>query len=85
LRLVDRFGGLILIRFVAFATALVLMATAAEARRVALVIGQNAYAGGASATVGLPTLANPVRDARRMAELLSKHGNRWRTPGAICQ
>jgi tetratricopeptide (TPR) repeat protein len=43
-------------------------------RRVALVIGQNAYPGGASATIGLPELDNPVRDARRMAELLGRHG-----------
>jgi hypothetical protein len=46
----------------------------ADARRVALVIGQNAYPGGASATVGLPELGNPVRDATRMAKLLKDHG-----------
>lgn len=61
-------------RIAAFAVALVLMASAAEARRVALVIGQNAYLGGASATIGLPPLDNPKRDARRMAELLAKYG-----------
>jgi uncharacterized caspase-like protein len=47
--------------------ALVWMATAAEAHRVALVIGQNAYR-------ELLPLDNPVPDARRMAELLGKHG-----------
>jgi tetratricopeptide (TPR) repeat protein len=46
----------------------------AEARRVALVIGQDAYPGGASAAIGLPRLDNPALDARRMAELLAKHG-----------
>jgi hypothetical protein len=45
------------------------MATAAEARRVALVIGQNAYR-------ELLPLDNPVPDARRMAELLSKTASR---------
>src|SRR5262245_43117655 len=44
-----------------------LMQTAAEARRVALVIGQNAYS-------GLQGLDNPARDAARMAQLLDKHG-----------
>ena len=48
--------------------------SAAQARRVALVIGQNAYPGGASATVGLSALDNPARDAGRMAKLLEKHG-----------
>jgi hypothetical protein len=30
-------------------------------RRVALVIGQSAYPGGSSATIGLPALNNPAR------------------------
>jgi Caspase domain len=44
-----------------------LPATPADARRVALVIGQNAY-------TGIGALANPGVDARRMAALLAKHG-----------
>ena len=56
-------------RVALFAVALLSLVEVAEARRVALVIGQDAYPGGASATVGLPKLHNPVRDARRMAEL----------------
>src|SRR5262245_61994416 len=43
-------------------------------KRVALVIGQSAYPGGSSATIGLPALDNPARDAQSMAELLAKHG-----------
>jgi tetratricopeptide (TPR) repeat protein len=61
-------------RIVAFAAALLSMVTAAEARRVALVIGQNDYLGGASATVGLRPLENAVPDAILMTELLAKHG-----------
>lgn len=61
-------------RIAAFAIALILMASAVQARRVALVIGQNSYPGGASATIGLPSLDNPMHDARRMAELLARHG-----------
>src|ERR1700730_6438612 len=45
-----------------------------EARRVALVVGQNAYPGGVAAIIGLAPLANPGRDARRMAGLLVQHG-----------
>src|SRR5262245_52974495 len=56
-----------LMRMLAVLAAFVLMAVSAEARRVALVIGQNAYA-------GLPSLDNPGPDARRMGELLAKHG-----------
>jgi tetratricopeptide (TPR) repeat protein len=64
------------------------IAQPADARRVALVIGQNAYSGGASATIGLPKLDNPVRDARRMAELLGRHGFEviacdGKTPGCL--
>src|SRR5262245_60712587 len=61
-------------RILAFVSALILIAAPAEARRIALVVGQNSYPGGAYATIGLPTLHNPVRDALRMAELLTKHG-----------
>ena len=73
---------------VALAVAFTLIASTAEARRVALVIGQNSYPGGASATIGLPTLDNPVHDARRMAELLAKHGFEviacaGKTPGCL--
>jgi len=57
-------------RVVAFVATFFLMVTAAEARRVALVIGQNAYPGGASATIGLPPLDNLKLDAARMADLL---------------
>jgi hypothetical protein len=48
------------LRFLLLFAALVWMGTAAEARRVALVIGQNAYR-------ELVPLYNPVPDARRMA------------------
>src|SRR5262249_12197767 len=61
-------------RILAFVSALILIAAPAEARRIALVVGQNSYPGGAYATIGLPTLHNPVRDALRMADLLTKHG-----------
>jgi uncharacterized caspase-like protein len=61
-------------RVVAFVAAFFLMVTTAEARRVALVIGQNAYPGGGSATVGLPPLENPKLDAARMAALLARYG-----------
>ena len=57
------------------AVALALMATGAQARRVALVIGQSAYPG--STSVGateLRTLNNPRQDATRMARLLEQHG-----------
>jgi tetratricopeptide (TPR) repeat protein len=63
-----------LMRTLAALAALMVVGATAEARRVALVIGQNAYADSSSATAGLPPLSNPVRDARRMAELLAKHG-----------
>jgi uncharacterized caspase-like protein len=63
------------LRMLAALAALLAMAASADARRVALVIGQNAYLGGTSGTtVGFTTLDNPVSDARRMAELLGKHG-----------
>src|SRR5262245_3323635 len=44
------------------------------AKRIALVIGHNAYLGGTSATVGLRPLDNAVPDSVRMAQLLAKHG-----------
>src|SRR5262249_7358954 len=58
------------------------------AKRIALVIGQNAYLGGASATTGLRPLGNAVPDAARMAELLAKHGFEvmscdGKTPGCL--
>jgi hypothetical protein len=59
-----------LIRFFAFVLALIAMVGPVEARRIALVVGQNAYLGGASAAIGLPHLDNPVLDAHRMAEVL---------------
>jgi len=62
------------IRVVAFVLALIATVGPVEARRVALVVGQNAYPGGASATIGLPQLDNPVPDARSMAAILTKHG-----------
>jgi uncharacterized caspase-like protein len=62
------------IRVVASVLALIAMLGPVEARRIALVVGQSAYLGGASATIGLPHLDNPVLDARRMAEILAKHG-----------
>src|SRR5262245_51113156 len=67
-------GDVMLQRIFVCAVVLVMMQTAAQARRVALVIGQNAYSGGTSATVGLAKLSNPVGDAIRMAGLLKQHG-----------
>jgi uncharacterized caspase-like protein len=63
-----------LARVLAAVIALILMAAPTHARRVALVIGQDAYPGGAAATVGLPPLSNSARDASRMAKLLAKSG-----------
>jgi tetratricopeptide (TPR) repeat protein len=57
------------------AVALTLLATGAQARRVALVIGQSAYPGGVSiGAAELRTLTNPRQDATRMAQLLAQHG-----------
>ena len=57
------------------AVALALMATGAQARRVALVIGQSAYPGSISVGAAeLRTLNNPRQDATRMAQLLEQHG-----------
>jgi tetratricopeptide (TPR) repeat protein len=58
---------LLIVRLLAFAFAFFAVTSAAEARRAALVIGQDKY-------THLSELANPVLDARRMAALLSKHG-----------
>lgn len=49
-------------------------ATPAEARRVALIVAQNAYPGGGAATVGLAPLHNPAADARLVSALLARHG-----------
>src|SRR6185436_1869774 len=62
------------LRIIAMLAAILAMVTPAEARRVALVIGQNAYPGGFSSTIGLPRLDNPARDAGSVAELLARHG-----------
>ena len=57
------------------AVVLALMATGAQARRVALVIGQSAYPGNISVgATELRTLNNPRQDATRMAQLLEQHG-----------
>jgi tetratricopeptide (TPR) repeat protein len=61
-------------RMISVVAAGLLLIQPAEAHRVALVVGQNAYVGGGAATLGLVPLANPGRDARRMAELLVQHG-----------
>ena len=58
---------------VAFAV-IAMLSLPAQARRVALVIGQNAYPGGGAARVGLPKLDNPTPDARSVATLLAEHG-----------
>lgn len=50
------------------------MTAAAEARRVALVIGQDSYPGGTSAEIGLPPLHNSRNDARAIAALLAHYG-----------
>jgi len=61
-------------RFTLAVAVFLALSSAAEARRVALVIGQDAYPGGSSATIGLPTLDNSGPDARSVAALLQKHG-----------
>src|SRR4051794_13545619 len=67
-------GALMFWRMISVVAAGLLLIQPAEAHRVALVVGQNAYVGGGAATLGLVPLANPGRDARRMAELLVQHG-----------
>src|SRR5262245_43166135 len=68
-------GDAIVLRVIIALLGLVLASSATQAeKRIALVIGQNSYPGGGLATVGLPPLDNPRLDARRMAELLARHG-----------
>ena len=55
------------LRLVALIALALIWTSHAEARRVALVIGQNAY-------TGLSSLPNPKNDATRMAALLARHG-----------
>jgi uncharacterized caspase-like protein len=43
-------------------------------KRIALVIGQDAYPGGGAAVKGLPVLYNSRNDAKAMAALLARHG-----------
>jgi uncharacterized caspase-like protein len=67
--------GIFHVHAFALAFAFILMLSApTDARRVALVIGQDAYPGGKSATIGLPALNNSGQDARSVAALLQKHG-----------
>jgi Caspase domain/Thioredoxin len=63
-----------IVRLVLLAAALLTLMQPAHARRVALVVGQGAYLGGAEATIGLSPLVNPPNDAGRIAELLERHG-----------
>jgi hypothetical protein len=70
----DWCGGIMFLRIFFFVAVLALTQTAAYARRVALVIGQNAYSGGNAASIGLPALDNPARDAGRMLKLLQQNG-----------
>ena len=60
-------GAFMFRRFTAASAALLLTITFAEARRVALVIGQDDYS-------SIGALDNSVRDARKVTELLTKHG-----------
>ncbi|PPC98054.1 MAG: hypothetical protein CTY36_11050, partial [Methylocystis sp.] len=55
-------------------TVLTISTAAAEGRRVALVIGQNAYPGGGAAKAGLPVLYNSRNDAARLSKLLGANG-----------
>ncbi len=66
--------GAVFFRWVAAGVLCLALAAPAEARRVALVIGQDSYPGGPSASVGLPPLYNSRNDARSVAALLSQHG-----------
>lgn len=61
-------------RFVLAIFALLLGAPALAGNRVALVIGQDSYPGGKSATIGLPRLYNSGKDAVSVVALLQKHG-----------
>ena len=62
------------VRLLAACAALLFGLASAEAGRVALVIGQNAYPGGSPETAGLPTLDNPVPDAKSVVELFAGAG-----------
>ncbi len=62
------------VRMLAVCAALFSGLASAEAGRVALVIGQNAYPGGSPEATGLPTLANPVPDAKSVVELFAGAG-----------
>jgi tetratricopeptide (TPR) repeat protein len=61
-------------RLIGIFVTFLLLAAPAEARRVALIIGQDAYPGGASATIGFSPLHNGRNDAHRIAGLLGQHG-----------
>lgn len=64
-----------LARLIWAAVAFLLLSTPANARRLALVLGQDAYPGGVSATtVGLPPLFNSRNDARTVSAMLAEHG-----------
>jgi hypothetical protein len=63
-----------IVRLVLLAAALLTLMQPAHARRVALVVGQGAYLGGAEATIGLSPLVNPPNDAGKIAQLLDRHG-----------
>jgi tetratricopeptide (TPR) repeat protein len=62
------------VRMLAACAALFWGLASAQAGRVALVIGQNAYPGGSPEATGLPTLANPVPDAKGVVELFAGAG-----------
>jgi hypothetical protein len=49
------------LRLLSFVAVLALLQTPAQARRVALLIGQGVYFAGASDSGGLPALSNPAR------------------------
>ncbi len=61
-------------RMFAVCAALLMGLVPAQAGRVALVIGQNAYPGGSPEIAGLPTLDNPVPDAKAMVDLFAGAG-----------
>ena len=62
-----------IVRLVLVGAALLMLMQPAHARRVALVVGQGAYLGGAAATIGLSPLDNPPNDAGKIAQLLDRH------------
>ena len=55
------------LRILSFVAVLALLQTPAQARRVALLIGQGAYFAGASDSGRLPALSNPARDVAQFA------------------